>query len=317
MSSLHVLISMLNDNKVFFKWHYRRHPFNTCFRVFREYSMVLGHQEIQAMSVSLRTWWRTIIMMTDVIIIETSLQEIGLVVSAEICSSIWSSEDCGKDLLRFYRICRKRPEGGHLYVTYVRVMPWHNFRIEVLQYGYEVPTEHRPFILFHNVSSLVVTIDTYRSYDKLFEHFGLSPEFDQSALQCCANLDFKFPWRLETPPTSTEAHDDVIKWKHFLITGPCAGNSPVTGEFPTQRPVTRSFDVSFDLCPNKRLSKQLWGGWFETPSHLWRHCEISNFHDGWKRHPRPLQRKCLHSDGIFITGCIGNYKNDNFQCSKC
>ena len=32
----------------------------------------------------------------------------------------------------------------------------------------------------------------------------------------------------------------------------CVGNSPVRGEFPTQRPVTRSFDVSFDLRPNKR-----------------------------------------------------------------
>ena len=50
----------------------------------------------------------------------------------------------------------------------------------------------------------------------------------------------------------------------------CAGNSPVTGEFPAQRPVTRSFDVFFDLRLNKRLSKQ-W--WFETPSRsLWRHC---------------------------------------------
>ena len=36
----------------------------------------------------------------------------------------------------------------------------------------------------------------------------------------------------------------------------CAGNSPVTGKFPTQRPVTRSFDVVFDLHMNKRLSKQ-------------------------------------------------------------
>ena len=35
----------------------------------------------------------------------------------------------------------------------------------------------------------------------------------------------------------------------------CAGNSPVTGEFLTQRPVTRSFDVFFDLHLNKRLSK--------------------------------------------------------------
>ena len=53
----------------------------------------------------------------------------------------------------------------------------------------------------------------------------------------------------------------------------CAGNSPVTGEFPAQRPVTRSFDVFFDLRLNKRLSKQLWGWWLETPSHpLRRHC---------------------------------------------
>ena len=33
----------------------------------------------------------------------------------------------------------------------------------------------------------------------------------------------------------------------------CAGKSPASGEFPTQRPVTRSFDVFFDLCLNKRL----------------------------------------------------------------
>ena len=36
----------------------------------------------------------------------------------------------------------------------------------------------------------------------------------------------------------------------------CAGNSPVTGEFPAQRPVTRSFDVSFDLRLNKRLNNR-------------------------------------------------------------
>ena len=50
-----------------------------------------------------------------------------------------------------------------------------------------------------------------------------------------------------------------------------AGNSRVPGEFPTQRPVSRSFDVFFDLHPNKRLSKQPWGWWFETLSwSLWR-----------------------------------------------
>ena len=39
-----------------------------------------------------------------------------------------------------------------------------------------------------------------------------------------------------------------------------ARNSPVIGDFPTQGPVTRSFDVFFDLRLNKRLSKQ-WRGW--------------------------------------------------------
>ena len=43
-----------------------------------------------------------------------------------------------------------------------------------------------------------------------------------------------------------------------------AGNSPVPGEFPAQRPVTRSFDVFLDLRRNKRLSKQPEGWWFET-----------------------------------------------------
>ena len=56
----------------------------------------------------------------------------------------------------------------------------------------------------------------------------------------------------------------------------CAGNSPVPGEFPTQRPVTRSFDVYFDLRTNKRLSKQNRGWWFETLSPpLWRHRNVS------------------------------------------
>ena len=55
-------------------------------------------------------------------------------------------------------------------------------------------------------------------------------------------------------------------------------NSQATGEFPAQRPVTRSFDVFFDLRLNKRLSKQWWGWWFETPpSPLWCHCNVVGF----------------------------------------
>ena len=61
----------------------------------------------------------------------------------------------------------------------------------------------------------------------------------------------------------------------FRVTGHLCGEFTGPGEFPTQRPVTRSFDVFFDLRLNKRLSKQPWGWWFETPSgSLWRHCNV-------------------------------------------
>ena len=111
-------------------------------------------------------------------------------------------------------------------------------------------------------------------------------------------------------------HDDVIKWKHFPRYWPfvrgihrSAVNSPhkgqwrgalkflwsvpwingwvnnhkagdLSGEFPSQRPVTRSFEVSLIGALNKRLSKQSWSWWFEPPScSLWRHCNALNFYD--------------------------------------
>ena len=72
-------------------------------------------------------------------------------------------------------------------------------------------------------------------------------------------------------------------WRHQMETfsallAICAGNSPVPGEFPAQRPVTRSFDVFFDQHLNKRLSEQSWGWWFETPSRpLWRHRNVRSY----------------------------------------
>ena len=80
---------------------------------------------------------------------------------------------------------------------------------------------------------------------------------------------------------ANESVDNIIikksRWRHEMETFSallviCAGNSSVPGEFPTQRPETRSFDVFFGLCRNKRLSKQSRGWWFETLSRpLWRH----------------------------------------------
>ena len=64
-------------------------------------------------------------------------------------------------------------------------------------------------------------------------------------------------------------HGDVIKWKHFPRYWPFVRGirqSP-------QRPVTRSFDVFFDLRLNEQLGKHSWGRLFETPLRLsWRQC---------------------------------------------
>ena len=68
---------------------------------------------------------------------------------------------------------------------------------------------------------------------------------------------------------------DIHCWQmetFYVLLALCAGNSPVTGEFPSQRPVTQSFEILFDLRLNKGLSKQLGRRWFGMPSlSLWRH----------------------------------------------
>ena len=60
------------------------------------------------------------------------------------------------------------------------------------------------------------------------------------------------------------SHRFMTWWRHqietfFAFLFICARNSSIHGEFPIQRPVTRSFDVFFDMRSNKRLSKQSWG----------------------------------------------------------
>ena len=87
-------------------------------------------------------------------------------------------------------------------------------------------------------------------------------------------------------------HDDVIKWKHFPRHRPFVRG---IHRFPSQRPVTRSFHIYFDLRLNKRLSKQLWGWWFETPScPLWRHC------NGWTKIWRRVREQYERSGKTFL-----------------
>ena len=89
------------------------------------------------------------------------------------------------------------------------------------------------------------------------------------------NKRFNYRWG-ETPRCSCDVSVIITVTSHE----PHGVTGPLCGEFPSQRPVTRSFDVFFDLRLNKRLSKQSWGWCFDTPSRsLWRHCnavQISN-----------------------------------------
>ena len=106
---------------------------------------------------------------------------------------------------------------------------------------------------------------------------GQSPLPPSRKRKCNSKLT-KFPSLDFTSSALISQTVPLSWWRHQMETfsallALCVRNSQVTGEFPSQRPVTRSFDVSFDLRLNKRLSKKSWGWWFETPSRpLWRHC---------------------------------------------
>ena len=135
----------------------------------------------------------------------------------------------------------------------------------------------RRTLLFH-WGDLVLACALVYIYIRVYDSWHISPTGlgDDYWIICCICI--------------TISHVTLIKimlcyvyvmwpwWSHEMETfstllAICAGNSPVTGELPGQRPVTRSFDVFFDLRLNKRLSKQSWGWWFDMPSRpLWRHC---------------------------------------------
>ena len=123
---------------------------------------------------------------------------------------------------------------------------------------------------------------------------------------------FKYGTDIKTLNMKTSSNGNI-----FRVTGHLCGNSPVSGEFPAQRPVMRSFDVFFDLHPNERLSKQWWGLWFGTSScPLWRHLNdkkwpldvffctlnIIVIWLGWLKLPITIECLCnMHDNNIVIS----------------
>ena len=129
----------------------------------------------------------------------------------------------------------------------------------------------------------------------LFLHGGLYRPLDQ-----CNIISF---WQ-----SSNEVwlYNTMPWWHHPMVTisaplAICPWNSPVTGEFPAHKPVTRSFGIFFDLHLNKRLSKQSWRWWFKTPSRpLWRHC---NGLCPLQRYQLIFRHICWpHSTAVYLSG---------------
>ena len=116
-------------------------------------------------------------------------------------------------------------------------------------------------LLMHSLEKKYILIQCWLEFLPK-DAFGNKSAFDQFHPWWCNDMEW---WRQQM-----ETFSALLAF--------CAGNSPVTVVFPLQRPVTRSFDIFFNLCPNKRLSKQSWRRSYEKPSSsLWRHCDGNTY----------------------------------------
>ena len=94
----------------------------------------------------------------------------------------------------------------------------------------------------------------------------ISPDAPEVVISC-----YQFPVQSAMKNSSIWQYFGFNKCPHLCgnisaLLALSVGNSPVTGEFPSQRPAPQSLIFFFGLRLNKRLSKQLRRRWFETPS---------------------------------------------------
>ena len=133
----------------------------------------------------------------------------------------------------------------------------------------------RLFIIHYNIQYMVPMISVfYRLYISendlftlLFDSFYEPTILPLSFLNEDVQMRLSYLNNEKTCATEMDIAFLMRSNADFMMTSSIPRNWPFVGpgEFPTQRPVTRSFDVFFDLRLNKRLSKQPWGWWFETP----------------------------------------------------
>ena len=121
---------------------------------------------------------------------------------------------------------------------------------------------------------------------------------------------------------------ELFTWWHHqmetfsVLLAICVGNSLVTGKFPAQRPVMRSFNIFFDLRLNEQLSKQSWGWWFEMLLHpLWRHCNeiIVCYQQGviWYLSLTPYVKHKAHIHSFSVIKMHMKLSQSFQNCQKC
>ena len=93
------------------------------------------------------------------------------------------------------------------------------------------------------------------AYTRCWKTVALSIIWDATTLTWCHCNVFD----MACSPNSVRSRESRCRHQlntFFVSLTLCEGNPPVTDGFPSPMPVTRSFNILFDLCLNKRLSKQ-------------------------------------------------------------
>ena len=171
-----------------------------------------------------------------------------------------------------------RRHGAHYGITVMLqwTVPGGTLPLESIASGYRLTNDQLHHAKHIRIYSTSQELRTWIALCRVLSWFGSASFFfislKVSSYACHSAIEAtrKLSWRRQQMETFS------------ALLALCAGHSPVTGEFPAQRPVTRNFDIFFDLCLNKRLSKQSWGWWFETPSRpLWRHYNVRFWNDHW------------------------------------
>ena len=113
------------------------------------------------------------------------------------------------------------------------------------------------------VAKFLWLLTVSKMYSLIGRYYSKWPQKSRGTLMANTHRDW---WSIKT------IHDDVMKFKHFSCYWNYVRKIYRSLMDSLQRPVTQSFDVFFDVCLNKRLSKQSRCWWFETPwRSLWRH----------------------------------------------